>query len=113
MTWELAWLVHREIELGQTVNPVRFGRLVRALRTATQRATQAASMRGPQVSRIDIDHHLRHYGKRPQDVLCYAYARGEWWRLDVWNPTLDRRIPQREHEPNGRHIANFTTGTPG
>lgn len=26
----------------------------------------------------------------------------------MWNPQLDPRVPQREHEPSGRHVANFS-----
>ncbi|MEU8136524.1 tyrosine-type recombinase/integrase [Streptodolium elevatio] len=46
--------------------------------------------------------------KHVQDRLAHAYHDGEWWRLNVWNPALDRRIPQREHEPQGRTVANFS-----
>jgi integrase len=46
--------------------------------------------------------------RRLQDVLVYPYHRGDWWRLNVWNPQLDRRVPQRDHEPSGRNIANFS-----
>ncbi|MFJ2864138.1 hypothetical protein [Kitasatospora sp. NPDC087314] len=48
-----------------------------------------------------------HSVKHIQDRLAYAYHDGEWWRLNLWNPALDRRIPQRDHEPSGRHVANF------
>lgn len=43
-----------------------------------------------------------------QDVLVYPYHQGEWWELDVWNPVLDARIPQRAHEPEGTNKASFT-----
>ena len=46
--------------------------------------------------------------RRWHDLLAYAYHDGEWWRLDVWNPVLDIRVPQRPHEPSGTHIANFS-----
>lgn len=41
-------------------------------------------------------------------VLAYAYHRGEWWELDLWNPQLDSRIPQRAHEPFGYAVMNFS-----
>lgn len=50
---------------------------------------------------------MEHAIKHLQDRLAHAYHEGEWWRLNVWNPALDRRVPQREHEPNGRKVANF------
>lgn len=50
-----------------------------------------------------VEHAIKHL----QDRLAHAYHEGEWWRLNVWNPALDRRVPQREHEPNGRKVANF------
>src|SRR3546814_16771962 len=44
-------------------------------------------------------------------VLGYAYHRGPWWELNVWNPSLDPRVPQRDHEPQGRTIMHFTNLT--
>jgi integrase len=41
------------------------------------------------------------------DVLAYAYHRGQWWELDLWNLRLDRRIPQRTHEPFGSWVIKF------
>jgi integrase len=128
ITWELAWLLHREIELGRTIYPHRFNGMVRAMRAATSSGTRAGRearsllslgvdqwVREVQAARLR-DHTVtprdavlfREYVKRLQDVLCYAYQTGAWWRLDVWNPVLDCRIPQRAHEPQGRSVANFS-----
>jgi integrase len=47
------------------------------------------------------------------DLLrCYrqlwtAYDPRPWWQHEVWDPTLDARIPQRLHEPLGRRSVNF------
>ena len=44
-------------------------------------------------------------------VLGYAYHRGPWWELNVWNPSLDPRVPQRDHEPIGSTTMHFTNLT--
>lgn len=128
MTWEIAWLIHREIELGRFVHPNRFNAMTRTLRAATSHGTkrgrsaqsllqltpeewlrevQAARMRGHTKSeREDRIAHAR-IGQL-QDVLVYPYHQGQWWQLNVWNPVLDNRIPRREHEPMGSNTASFT-----
>lgn len=128
MTWELAWTVHRHIGLGRTLHPTSFNAATRVLRAAvahgSRRARTAASLmsltpdqwvREGHIARLkgtalgpSNDEYAAQAVKRWQDLLTYAYHRGDWWRLDVWNPVLDQRIPLREHEPNGRAIANFT-----
>jgi integrase len=128
MTWELAWLLHREVELGRRVHPNGFNAATRVLRVATSqggaparaaksllqltpeewlRQTQGARLRGAELGRCNDDNAL-HTIRRLQDVLVYPYHRGDWWRLNVWNPQLDPRVPQRDHEPRGRSIANFS-----
>ena len=128
MVWELAWLTHREIELGRTIHPIPFNAATRVLRTATSaggppakaavslldltadewvRQAHRARLTGIPLG-VSNDEHAIHAIKRWQDTLVYVYPHGEWWRLNVWNPVLDPRIPQRPHEPNGRHIANFS-----
>jgi hypothetical protein len=42
------------------------------------------------------------------DLLVHAYHQGPWWELNVWNPTLDPRIPLREHEPQQRNLIYFS-----
>jgi len=128
MTWELAWLVHREAELGRRLYPSSFNGATFGLRMATSHGgaagraavslmqltpqewvhqVQAARLRGHDVG-LGVDARLAEQVSRWQDVLVYPYHRGEWWRLDVWNPLLDRRVPQRDHEPQGRAVANFS-----
>ncbi|MGP5268552.1 tyrosine-type recombinase/integrase [Brachybacterium alimentarium] len=128
MTWELAWLLHREVELGRRIHPNGFNAATRVLRTATGpggaparsaqsllqltpeewlRQAHRARLRGAQLGRGN-DGNALHTIRRLQDVLVYPYHRGDWWRLNVWNPQLDARVPQRDHEPNGRSIANFS-----
>jgi integrase len=129
MVWELAWLIHREVELGRYLRPDVFNSVTRTLRVATGhggtkaknarsimafapegwcREAARARMRGTVELGASNDAKASAGLKRFQDVLVYAYHRGEWWRLDVWNPVLDERVPRRPHEPQGRHVANFS-----
>jgi integrase len=133
MIWEIAWLIHREIQLGRFINPNMFNCATRALRIATKHGTthgrsaaslldlspeewvrevHAARMRGIEVG-ASVDRYALHRLRQLQDVLVYPYHRGQWWELNVWNPQLDPRIPQREHEPNGRNVLNFSHLTSG
>jgi hypothetical protein len=128
MVWEFAWLLHREIELGRFVDPLTFSSATRMLRIATQhgskrgrqaqsllhltpeewiREVQTARMRGIDCG-TKTEQYALHRIRQLQDVLVYPYHRGQWWELNVWNPQLDPRIPQREHEPNGRNVVNFS-----
>lgn len=130
MLWELAWLIHEMVVDGRPVKPFRFNAVRRGLTLATRHGSAAAraarsvtalsneewarEVRGAQM-RIGedpgsgyIEDNVLHSIKHFQDRLAYAYHDGEWWRLNVWNPRLDKRIPQREHEPNGGQIANFS-----
>jgi integrase len=128
MTREIAWLIHREIQLGRFIKPSMFNCATRALRIATKHGTtrgrnatsllqltpeewvrevQAARLRGIDVG-PSLDTYALHRLRQLQDVLVYPYHRGQWWELNVWNPQLDSRIPQREHEPNGRSVLNFS-----
>lgn len=130
MTWELAWYLHQEVGAGHGVHTNTLGGLRVGLELATQHGSAAARAarsvtalsnlewaREVRLARMRLDKgtvgayaekHVEHYVKRVQDRLVYAYHDGEWWRLDVWNPLMDPRIPQREHEPWGRSRANFS-----
>lgn len=128
MVWEIAWLLHREIELGRFVGPDGFNSATRIMRlalrhgpTAAQTAKAVVALTPDQWIREMVrvrtsgahlgaanDDKARGIMRRWQDLLAYAYHDGEWWRLDVWNPLLDARVPQRPHEPAGTHIANFS-----
>ena len=128
IAWELAWLLHREVELGRRIHPGLFNSCTRVLRAATNgggraardarsllhltpeewlRQANGARLRGTVLGRSNDSHALPMI-RRLQDVLVYPYHRGDWWRLNVWNPQLDRRVPQRDHEPSGRNSANFS-----
>jgi len=45
------------------------------------------------------------------ELVSLRYDRREWWRRDVWNPSVDQRIPLRAHEPNGHHLVSFLSIT--
>ncbi|MEV0314833.1 hypothetical protein [Nonomuraea fuscirosea] len=130
MTWEIAWFIHQEVADGKDVN----GRRLQGLRIGLELATlhgSAVARAAHSVMTMSVDEWIRdirlarmklgkgevgryvekyaaHLIKRIQDRLIYAYHGGPWWSLNVWNPTLDPRIPLREHEPHGRHRANFS-----
>ena len=70
------------------------------------REVHVARMRGIEVG-PSVDTDALHRLRQLQDVLVYPYHQGQWWELNVWNPQLDSRIPQREHEPHGRNVAEF------
>jgi integrase len=128
MTWELAWLIHREVELGRIIHPTHFNATTGILRAATGyggktarsaesllhltpeqwlREAQRAQLRGLQRGTSN-DSKALHRLRRLQDILVYPYHQGPWWQLNLWNPQLDPRVPQREHEPMSHHTANFS-----
>lgn len=47
MTWELAWLLHREVELGRRVHPIGFNAATRVLRVATNQGGAPARTAQP------------------------------------------------------------------
>lgn len=97
MVWEMAWLLHREVELGRIVHPSPFNATVRVLRAATtsggRTAREAQSLlhltpqewvRHAQRARLggtDLghsnDHHALYTLRRLQDVLVYPYHQGD------------------------------------
>lgn len=128
MVWELAWLIHREIELGRSIHPSAFNSATSRLRVAVtaggRKAREAESLlaltpeewlhhvaiarvQGAQVGTAGDSVALNRISAL-QDVLVPAYHRGQWWELDVWNPQLDTRIPLRRHDPAGRSVVNFS-----
>lgn len=131
MTWEIAWIIHRYIELGQFVHVVETNAVFSLLRAAVHhgddesrsaqsllhrspdqwvRAARKAQLRGEKIGEYAFTsgtHRLGHMSA----VLGYAYHRGPWWELNVWNPGLDPRVPQREHEPQGGTTMHFTNLT--
>jgi hypothetical protein len=128
MTWEIGWALHREVQLGRVICGSTFRELAICLRIATthgsRQARAAVSMMqlspdewvreaafarsaDPSLS-LGNDDRARRLMTRLLDLLVYRYHQGSWWRLDVWNPLLDQRIPLRPHEPGGHHVINFS-----
>lgn len=131
MTWEIAWVIHRYIEMGQFINNYQFNAAFLVLRAAVRhgdresmdaqsmlhrspdewlRAAKKANMRGHQVGEHAFTNGAYRLGHMSA-VLGYAYHRAPWWHLNVWNPSLDPRVPQRDHEPQGSSVMNFTNLT--
>lgn len=114
--------------MGRNIRPTQFNATTGILRAATGhggatartaesllhltpeewlREAQGARLRGLQLGASNDDEALPCL-RRLQDVLVYPYHRGPWWQLNLWNPQLDPRVPQREHEPMGQSTANFS-----
>lgn len=131
MTWEIAWIIHRYVELGQFVHMHHFNPAFALLRAAVDhgdvdsrsarsllhlspeewiRAARKAQMQGYEIGEAIFQNGTYRLGHMIA-VLGYAYHRGPWWHLNLWNPALDPRIPQRDHEPQGSHVVNFTSLT--
>ncbi|MGW6505890.1 tyrosine-type recombinase/integrase [Nonomuraea angiospora] len=130
MIWELAWFIHHEVADGHVVNGPRLQATRIGLELVTQHGTAAGrAARSVMAMSVEdwvqeirrarmrlgkgevgayVEDFAAYMIKRIQDRLVYAYHEGPWWQLNVWNPMLDPRIPLREHEPQGRHRANFS-----
>ena len=130
MTWEIAWIIHRRIELGHFVRVIETNAVFTLLRAAMHhddecrsaqsllhrspdewvRSARKAQMRGEKIGESAFKGGTYRLGHMAA-VLGYAYHRGPWWELNVWNPSLDPRVPQRDHEPQGRTTMHFTNLT--
>jgi integrase len=73
---------------------------------ATQRRTGALPAPG---TASDLRQQLR----RCYRLLSLAYDPRPWWQREVWDPSIDSRIPQRAHEPRGRLACYFDRITTG
>ena len=126
MDREMAWCCWRIAELGGRVpvgvlrslirwlaatvedHPELSGSLMRAAPREWERSIAAAYARrnGSLPGRFwqqNVGSTLR----RCYEILWAAYDQRPWWRREVWDPTLDPRIPLRPHEPLGNHAVYF------
>ena len=127
MRQEIGWCLFRIAEAGGMVNVHEIRQLVRALGDVVdhlgpaapasltalsasqwQRQATLAVQRGtgalPAASTLKS---LRCTLLRCYRQLWTAYDPRPWWQHEVWDPTLDARIPRRTHEPLGRLPVNF------
>jgi integrase len=126
MATEFAWALERHVQLGMSINAELTTKLTRMITgaLASSRHREVVSLvqlkREEWVQAIRLARvragaplptgrleHLDHLLGRFLGLLVHAYHRGEWWELNVWNPVYDPRIPQRPHEPEGRHAEYF------
>jgi integrase len=126
MVTELAWVLERHVQLGMSIDAGLTTRLTRVIagvltgprhreivslvqltREEWIRAIRLARVRAGAPLGVCTVEHLDHLLGRFLGLLVHAYHRGEWWELNVWNPVYDPRIPQRLHEPAGRHSEYF------
>ncbi|HEY5840914.1 MAG TPA: site-specific integrase [Mycobacterium sp.] len=124
---ELAWCVFRIIDQGGRVDIGHMRMLARRLsdvisdlgpgaptsliglsvrdwehQMTRSRQRRAGALPAPGTAR-DLSQQLR----RCYRLLSVAYDPRPWWRLEVWDPSIDSRIPQRLHEPHGRLACYF------
>jgi len=126
MVTEFVWALERHVQLGMSINAQLTSRLTRVIAGALTGPRHREVVSLVQLKRQEWAHAIRvarvragapiaagrledldHLLGRFLGLLVHAYHRGQWWELDVWNPVYDPRIPQRPHEPTGRHAEYF------
>ena len=121
MQREVMYAVWRIVELGGRVPCAPMGLLMRELAVTAQRLGrqqqphQSLMVRTPGEWKTELRttwvqrekqlpnlNTLRTY-LAPLDRVCkilwFAYDRGTWWEREVWDLSMDSRIPRRDHEP--------------
>jgi len=127
MRTELAWCVFRIIDQGGRVDIGHMRMLVRRLSEVISDLDTRAPSSLTELSAPDWERQmaratqrrvgalpatgtasdLRQQLRRCYRLLSVAYDPRPWWLRQVWDPTLDARIPQRPHEPRGRLACYF------
>jgi integrase len=127
MRKELAWCIYRIIEQGGKVDVTHTRMLARWLADTVSDLGSRAPKSLAELSARDWQHQMalsvrRRTGALPGSatardmreqlgrchrLLTAAYDTRPWWLREVWDPNLDSRIPQRAHEPRGRHSIHF------
>jgi len=123
---ELSWCCWRIVELGGRVPVPNMQSLIIWLaHTTADQPGMAGSLMGHSArewERSIAAASARRHGRLPGPVwvrntsallrrcshmLWAAYDQRPWWRREVWNPSLDVRVPRRAHEPDGGHSIYF------
>ena len=127
MRRELSWCMFRIVERGGRIALANMAMFARWLGNAVADLGSGAPSSLTGLSVQDWEHQFalsvqhrrnklpavstrqtfRQYLTNYYRLLEDAYDPRPWWRRDVWNPTIDGRIPLRLHEPVGRHAAHF------
>ena len=127
MRREVAWCIFRIIEQGGKVDVTHTRMLTRWLADTVSDLGSQAPRSLAELSTRDWQHQMvlsvrRRTGVLPAPatardmreqlgrchrLLTAAYDTRPWWLREVWDPGLDPRIPQRVHEPRGRHSIHF------
>jgi integrase len=124
---ELAWCVFRIIDHGGRVDIGHMRMLVRRLSDVISDLGPEAPASLTGLSTREWEHQmarstqrragalpapgtasdLRQQLRRCHRLLSLAYDQRPWWQREVWEPSIDSRIPQRPHEPRGRLACSF------
>ena len=127
MRKELAWCIYRIIEQGGKVDVTHTRMLARWLADTVGDLGSRAPQSLAELSTRDWQHQMalsvrrrtgalpgsatardmREQLRRCHRLLTAAYDTRPWWLREAWDPDLDPRIPQRVHEPRGRHSIHF------
>jgi integrase len=127
MRTELAWCVFRIIDQGGRVDIGHMRMLVRRLsegisdlgpaapasltglsaRDWERQMARATQRRAGALPAPGTASDLRQQLRRCYRLLSLAYDPRPWWLREMWDPTIDARIPQRPHEPRGRIACYF------
>lgn len=129
MQRELAFAIWRIVEMGGKVSCAAFGLLARELAETTERLCRRGGDHRTLMACTPVEWHkeLAHTwvarkGSMPNretfrtylgalDRACklvwFAYDEGPWWTREIWDLSLDPRIPRREHEPIGERAIHW------
>lgn len=127
MQRELTWCMHNIAEHGGMVWTPGMAMLVRRLTEVVTDLGETAPQSLVELSPGDWQQQIamavhRRTGRLPgagsaktvryQLLRCYRLLRAgydsrPWWQREIWAPTCDPRIPQRDHEPLGRRAVHF------
>ncbi|MCU6479034.1 tyrosine-type recombinase/integrase [Arthrobacter sp. A2-55] len=134
MQREMMFVIWRIIELGGRVPCAPMGLLMRELAETTQRLKtaglpfQSLTDRTPAQWKAELSRtwvKRTHAFPNPQTfrtyvspldrackILWFTYDTSPWWQREVWDLTMDPRIPRRTQEPSGQKAIHWHTMEP-